>query len=128
MNPGAGSRAGDRPDDHPTGVAYEQALAAQGRTPGQAPENGQAPADGQAQPYDPLKLCVYATVAVLAWVFGAWAVLAFAALGVTGYWRARRAGLTRSKCYLRDTRLVLAYLGLVALAAAAALVLPHLPR
>ncbi|WP_244461095.1 hypothetical protein [Microbispora triticiradicis] len=127
MNPGAGPRAGDRPDD-PTGVAYEQALAAQGRAPGQATADGQAPEDGQAQPYDPLKLCVYATVALLAWLFGAWAVLAFAVLGVAGYWRARRAGLTRSKCYLRDTRLVLAYLGLVALAAAAALVLPHLPR
>ncbi|WP_327048932.1 hypothetical protein OG320_14220 [Microbispora sp. NBC_01189] len=143
MNPGTGPRAGDRPgdqrpddqrpDDHPTGVAYEQALAARGRTPGQAPANGQAPADGApadgpAQPYDPLKLCVYATVALLAWLFGAWAVLAFAVLGVAGYWRARRAGLTRSKCYLRDTRLVLAYLGLVALAAAAALVLPHVSR
>lgn len=122
MNPGAGPRAGDRPDDHPTGVAYEQALAAHGRTP------GQAPADGPGQPYDPLKLCVYATVALLAWLFGAWAVLGFAALGFAGYWRARRAGLTKSKCYLRDTRLVLAYLGLIALAAAAALVLPHLPR
>ncbi|KAA9379362.1 NAD(P)(+) transhydrogenase (Re/Si-specific) subunit beta [Microbispora cellulosiformans] len=75
-----------------------------------------------------MKLCVYATVALLAWLFGAWAVLAFAVLGVAGYWRARRAGLTKSKCYLRDTRLVLAYLGLIALAAAAALVLPHLPR
>nr|WP_225311439.1 hypothetical protein [Microbispora cellulosiformans] len=128
MNPGAGPQAGDRPDDHPTGVAYEQALAAHGRTPGQAPGDGQAPADGPGQPYDPLKLCVYATVALLAWLFGAWAVLAFAVLGVAGYWRARRAGLTKSKCYLRDTRLVLAYLGLIALAAAAALVLPHLPR
>ncbi|NJP27840.1 hypothetical protein FLW53_27255 [Microbispora sp. SCL1-1] len=75
-----------------------------------------------------MKLCVYATVALLAWLFGAWAVLGFAALGLAGYWRARRAGLTRSKCYLRDTRLVLAYLGVIALAAAAALVLPHVSR
>ncbi|MEN3538671.1 hypothetical protein AAH991_26405 [Microbispora sp. ZYX-F-249] len=100
----------------PTGVVYEQALAAQ------------ASGGGQANPYDPLKLCVYATVALLAWLFGAWAVLGFAALGFAGYWRARRAGLTRSKCYLRDTRLVLAYLGLIALVAAAALVLPHVSR
>ncbi|WP_240808838.1 hypothetical protein [Microbispora catharanthi] len=100
----------------PTGVAYEQALAAQ------------ASDGGQAKPYDPLKLCVYATVALLAWLFGAWAVLGFAALGFAGYWRARRAGLTRSKCYLRDTRLVLAYLGLITLVAAAALVLPHTLR
>jgi hypothetical protein len=70
-------------------------------------------------PYDPLRLCVYATVAILAWLLGPWAVLGFAALGFAGYWRARRAGLTRSKCVLRDTRLVLAYLGLLALAGAA---------
>jgi hypothetical protein len=67
-------------------------------------------------PYDPLRLCVYATVALLAWVFGPVVVLGFAALGFAGYWRARRAGLTRSKCVLRDTRLVLTYLGLLAVA------------
>ena len=33
--------------------------------------------------------------------------------------RARRQGLTRSKCVLRDTRLVLTYLGALALAAVA---------
>lgn len=116
MTVGGGSAPGGRrPTDaqRPTGVAYEQALAAR------------ASERGQAAPYDPLKLCVYATVALLAWLFGAWAVLGFAALGFAGYWRARRAGLTRSKCYLRDTRLVLAYLGLIGLAAAAALVLPY---
>jgi hypothetical protein len=75
------------------------------------------------EPYDPLRLCVYATVALLAWLLGPWAVLGFAALGFAGYWRARRAGLTRSKCFLRDTRLVLAYLGLIGLAALAAIVL-----
>lgn len=66
--------------------------------------------------YDPVRLCVYATVALLAWVLGPVAVLGFAALGFAGYWRARRAGLTRSKCVLRDTRLVLAYLGALGLA------------
>jgi hypothetical protein len=75
------------------------------------------------EPYDPLRLCVYATVALLAWLLGPWAVLGFAALGFAGYWRARRAGLTRSKCFLRDTRLVLAYLGLIGLAALAAIIL-----
>jgi len=69
------------------------------------------------EPYDPLRLCVYATVALLAWLFGPWAVLVFAALGFAGYVRARRAGLKRSKCVLRDTRLVLAYLGIVGIAA-----------
>ncbi|GAA1750429.1 hypothetical protein [Luedemannella helvata] len=72
-------------------------------------------------PYDPLRLCVYATVALLAWLLGPIAVLGFAVLGFVGYWRARRAGLTRSKCVLRDTRLVLTYLAAIALAATAAL-------
>jgi len=46
-------------------------------------------------------------------------VVAFAALGFAGYARARRAGLTRSRCVLRDTRLVLGYLALVGLSALA---------
>ncbi|MFN8074251.1 MAG: hypothetical protein U0Q15_02385 [Kineosporiaceae bacterium] len=79
---------------------------------------------GEPQPgtYDPLRLCVYATVALLAWVIGPLAVAFFAALGLTGYARARRAGLKRSKCVLRDTRLVLGYLGLILAAALGALV------
>ena len=71
---------------------------------------------------DPLRLCVYATVALLAWLLGPWAVLGFAVLGFAGYWKARRAGLTQSKCVLKDTRLVLAYLGLLVLVAAAAII------
>lgn len=59
---------------------------------------------GQAsEPYDPLRLCIYATVALLAWLLGPWAVAGFAALGLAGYIRARRGGLLRSKCALRDT-------------------------
>jgi hypothetical protein len=61
-------------------------------------------------------LCDYATVALLAWLLGPLAVAGFAALGFAGYLRARRAGLKRSKCVLRDTRLVLAYLGVLGLA------------
>ena len=68
-------------------------------------------------PHDPLRLCVFATVALLGWVLGPVALLGFAALAIVGYAKARRAGLLRSKCKLGDTRLVLAYL--VALAAAA---------
>ncbi|SEL44921.1 hypothetical protein [Nonomuraea pusilla] len=83
-------------------------------------QEGTPPGGGRT--YDPLRLCVYATVALLAWVFGPWAVLAFAGLGFAGYWKARRAGLTRSKCLLRDTRLVLAYLGLLGAAAVVAIV------
>ncbi|HYN97939.1 MAG TPA: hypothetical protein VES42_29200, partial [Pilimelia sp.] len=69
-------------------------------------------------PYDPLRLCVYATVALLAWLLGPLAVFGFAVLGFAGYLRARRGGLTRSRCVLRDTRLVLAYLGVLAVAGA----------
>src|SRR5262245_7939612 len=58
----------------------------------------------KAVPYEPLRLCIYATIALLAWVLGPIAVVGFASLGFVGYFRARRAGLTRTKCFLRDTR------------------------
>lgn len=73
--------------------------------------------------FDPLKLCIFATVALLAWVFGPFAVLVFAGMGLVGYWRARQAGLTRSKCYLRDTRLVLIYLTALIVASLVAIAL-----
>ena len=70
--------------------------------------------DPQAPPpFDPLRLCIFATVALLGWVAGPVALAVFAAVGFAGYWKARRRGLTKSKCYLRDTRLVLAYLGIL---------------
>ena len=72
-----------------------------------------------AATYDPLRLCVFTTVALLTWLIGPAVVVAFAALGFVGYAKARRAGLTRSKCLLRDTRLVLGYLALVGLSALA---------
>jgi hypothetical protein len=72
----------------------------------------------QTTPYDPLRLCVYTTVALLAWLLGPVVVVAFAAAGFAAYRAARRAGLDRSKCVLRDTRLVLGYLGLAAAAGA----------
>lgn len=78
------------------------------------------PGDPEAEArFDPLKLCIFTTVALLAWIFGPLAVAVFAVLGLAGYWRAHRAGLTRSRCYLRDVRLVLFYLGLVLVAALA---------
>ncbi|WP_449062267.1 hypothetical protein [Planomonospora algeriensis] len=91
-------------------------------TAGEGPDSATGPGANGAQPYDPLRLCVYATVALLAWLGGAWVVLGFAVLGFTGYLRARRAGLTRSRCLLRDTRLVLGYLALIGAAALVALV------
>lgn len=71
----------------------------------------------EVEVYDPLRLCIFATVALLGWAFGPFALLLFAGLGFIGYVRARRAGLTRSRCFLRDTRLVLGYLGVLVLAA-----------
>ena len=71
----------------------------------------------QAAPYDPLRLCIFATIAVLGWLGGPWVLLVFAALGFAGYWKARQGGLLTSRCFLRDTRLVLAYLALLFVAA-----------
>ena len=75
------------------------------------PARGAAPASHAAA--DPLRLCIFATVALLGWLLGPVAVVGFAGLAFAGYWRARRAGLRRSRCKLGDTRLVLAYLGLL---------------
>jgi hypothetical protein len=71
--------------------------------------------------FDPLRLCVFATVALLAWLTGPVAVAGFALLGLVGYVRARRAGLQRSRCVLRDTRLVIGYLTVLLVAAVAAI-------
>jgi hypothetical protein len=85
------------------------------------PVPGEPGTSGSAteNPFDPLRLCIFTTVALLAWAFGPFAVLAFAMLGLTGYWKAHQAGLTRSRCYLRDVRLMLLYLGLIAVVALA---------
>ncbi|MFZ2167159.1 MAG: hypothetical protein WAV45_17025 [Propionibacteriaceae bacterium] len=91
-------------------------------------QNGEAPwaaelrkaqeeINAPAPPFDPLRLCIFSTVALLGWLFGPVTLLVFASIGFAGYLKARRAGLTRSKCYLRDTRLVLAYLALLVIAA-----------
>ena len=87
-----------------------------------APPRAEAPVEKQA-PYDPLRLCVFATVALLGWVLGPWALLGFSVLAVVGYARARRNGLLRSRCKLGDTRLVLLYLVLLAVAAGAGIYL-----
>jgi hypothetical protein len=68
---------------------------------------------------DPLKYCVWTTVALLAWVVTPAAVVAFfGTQGVLAYRRAWKAGLRRSDCLLRDPRLVMAYLGILAVAGA----------
>jgi hypothetical protein len=83
-------------------------------TPPRVEPTDGAGADGELP--DPLRLCVFATVALLGWLLGPVALLGFAALGFVGYARARRAGLLRSRCLLGDTRLVLAYLGALVVA------------
>lgn len=71
--------------------------------------------------FDPLRLCVFTTVALIACVLGPIAVLGFAVIAIAGYARARRGGLMRSRCKLGDTRLVLVYLSVVAAASAVAI-------
>ncbi len=103
-----------RPEERPVRASgYGGAVDLTPTAPEATPEAGPAA-------YDPLRLCVFATVSLLSWIAGPWALAVFAGLGFAGYWRARRAGLLRSRCLLGDTRLVLAYLfALLALAAAA---------
>ena len=74
-----------------------------------------------APSFDPLRLCVFTTVALIACILGPLAVLVFALIAIAGYAKARKAGLSRSRCKLGDTRLVLAYLGVIAVAAAVAI-------
>ena len=80
--------------------------------------NPPADAPAGAAPYDPLRLCIYATIALLGWLGGPWVLAVFAVLGFAGYWKARRGGLLTSNCFLRDTRLVLTYLALLFVTAA----------
>lgn len=62
--------------------------------------------------FDPLRLCIFTTIALLAWLLTPPLVVVWmATLGLIGYVKAYRAGLTKSRCYLRDVRLVLLYLG-----------------
>lgn len=82
------------------------------------PSRRDTASESVAGTYDPLRLCIFATVALLGWLLGPFALLLFAGLGFSGYWQARRAGLRRSRCLLRDTRLVLAYLAALGAAAA----------
>ena len=78
---------------------------------------------GATVPFDPIRLCVYTTIALLAWIVSAPVMMmAMSAIGLVAYWRAMRDGLTRSKCVLRKPRLVLFYLGSVFVAGAAAIV------
>lgn len=73
--------------------------------------------DTGAAPYDPLRLCIYTTIGLIAWLITPPLTVAiFGTIGVVGYLRARRRGLVSSRCLLGDTRLVIAYLALAAVA------------
>lgn len=62
--------------------------------------------------HDPLRLCIFTTIGLLAWLLTPAAVVTFfSGLGLSAYWKAYRGGLKQSKCILKDTRLVMTYLG-----------------
>jgi hypothetical protein len=76
---------------------------------------------GGPQPVrDPLHWCVFATVSLLTWALGPAVLLLFSGAGLIAYGRAWSRGRRHSRCLLRDTRLVLLYLGLIAVVAATA--------
>lgn len=66
---------------------------------------------------DPLRFCVWTTIALLAWLVSP-ALLAavFGFAGLYAYGKAWRAGLRKSDCILGDPRLVMLYLGLAGVA------------
>lgn len=73
------------------------------------------------KPYDPLRFCIFTTIALLAWLLSPpVAVLLMSGLGLAAYAKAWRGGLRRSKCLLGDVRLVAGYLGLAFVGAAVA--------
>lgn len=85
-------------------------------TPGRAPLPGLHP---QPPVRDPLRLCIFTTIGLLAWLLTPPAVVTFfAAMGLWAYGKAYRAGLKSSKCILKDTRLVMSYLGIAFVAGA----------
>lgn len=64
--------------------------------------------------HDPLRLCIFTTIGLLAWLLTPPLVVAFfAGMGLWAYGKAYRGGLKTSKCILKDTRLVLAYLAIL---------------
>jgi len=62
--------------------------------------------------YDPIRFCIFTTIALIAWLFGPpIAVMLMSGLGIWAYLVAWRQGLRQSKCFLRDPRLIMGYLG-----------------
>ena len=63
-----------------------------------------------SQPYDPLRFCIFTTLALLTWFLGPIVIVVMAALGIWAYARAIRDGLTRTKCVLRTPKIAITYL------------------
>ena len=62
--------------------------------------------------FDPIRFCIFTTIALIAWVCGPpFAVTLMSGMGLWAYANAWRQGLRQSKCFLRDPRLVMGYLG-----------------
>ena len=100
--------------DPPDLAAARGAREAQAALAGEAARAASDPAAGDPRS---LSLCVYTTVALLAWLLTPALIAAvFGTVGFHAYWKAWRAGLRRSDCILREPRLVMLYLGLVAVA------------
>jgi hypothetical protein len=68
--------------------------------------------NAQGATFDPIRFCIFTTIALIAWVFGPpVAVMLMSGLGLWAYGNAWRKGLRATKCFLRDPRLVMLYLG-----------------
>ncbi len=77
----------------------------------------EGPQEAAPREFDPLQLCIYTTIGVISWLITPPLTVAiFGTIGVVGYGNARRNGLAKSRCKLGDTRLVIAYLAVAALA------------
>jgi len=87
------------------------------------------PGGSSPAPFDPLRVCIFTTITLIAWaITPPAAAMVFSAIGIRGYHRAYRAGLTRSRCFLGDTRLVLVYLGVVLVVSSGVTILTVLRR
>lgn len=90
---------------------YDPSEAARAARASQEARAAMGAPEGRARVKDPLPYCIYATVSLIAWVASPpLAVAFFAGLALRKYWRAWRAGLSKSDCLLGDPRRVMAYL------------------
>ena len=69
--------------------------------------------------FDPMRLCTYTAVAILAWLLTPpLVVVMMSTLGLVAYAKAMRAGIVHTHCRLRSPRMVIAYLAVAWLAGA----------